>query len=278
MFGQYTDATKLSDYIATFKSSMITAIITNDIANIFGFTSILGTATKQANDLLIPWLTGITATKIDDLQSYKSVKALETARTSLISNLDSLNFIIKNINPNLGIGIDVQINNNVYTQANITGISDTNLYQEYGPSVAYIFNNSSVFNNGLDISSYDFSTSQPISTSTLTKLLPVFLTDQVLGISNLFKNANSVIFTDSVVSSLNTAFSAFMSTGKPTNPNLKLSPVPTRKNPITLQYNTNLGTPYGTFVETATATKNEVAILHATTNNNLGTTLNFYKP
>jgi hypothetical protein len=213
LFGEYGTNGDIADLSRGLKSAVITTLQSSSPTVLLGLSSTLGTANKKADDILLPFITDIVSKKLDSLTETKSITSLISARNKVIEVLDKLNFIIKytTITNTSQTPIDVKIENNVYTKAELTGFTVSNFTSQYSSLLGFFAQVSNVFNDtGLDkISITDF-TNPVVTPTVLTSLLKLLLNDQVNNIFSGF--TDKVIFNDDLMKQLNDKFKNFIKT------------------------------------------------------------------
>jgi hypothetical protein len=196
---------------------------------------------------------------INGMMDKESIKNLEKYRQSLVTTLDSLNFITE-------FESDGKIEEKTFTELPLNGFTNEAFYKEYKPIIEFIKDNHPKLTNKID-NSIDFN-STTIDTTTLKELLSIFLQGEKKNIVDLYKT-DSKNFTEKITTKIDNNLNKFIQT--PESVKFKYGKLPVYD--VNKKVDYTIGTPTETTDPDFVAALTKVMSIQ----NKIGDTLNYYK-
>ena len=210
MLGEYTSTTELNSRINELKTSMVSAILTEDVSEMFKFDNFLSPEKiERSNTILRPKLEELVVSKLDE--AVGSLNDVKSKRNLVIESLDKLNYLTKYVG-------DGQIKDQTYTQATLSGFTFSTLYDEYDIFVDFFDKNSDKFIKDLDTTiNFD---SLSVNVTILSDLLSVLLSEEndLTSITDIYKD--DILFSDNIKKRIERKVKRFIKTTKPEKINL----------------------------------------------------------
>ena len=210
MLGEYTSTTELNSRINELKTGMVSAILTEDVSEMFKFDNFLSPEKiERSNTILRPKLEELVVSKLDE--AVGSLNDVKSKRNLVIESLDKLNYLTKYVG-------DGQIKDQTYTQATLSGFTFSTLYDEYDIFVDFFDKNSDKFIKDLDTTiNFD---SLSVNVTILSDLLSVLLSEEndLTSITDIYKD--DLLFSDNIKKRIERKVKRFIKTTKPEKINL----------------------------------------------------------
>jgi hypothetical protein len=260
LLGEYTSSNDLSYYTRGFKVAMVSAIKLNNLTEIINLDRVIPTALHSNSEkLLQPYMVKFVENHINGMMDKESIKNLEKYRQSLVTTLDSLNFITE-------FESDGKIEEKTFTELPLNGFTNEAFYKEYKPIIEFIKDNHPKLTNKID-NSIDFN-STTIDTTTLKELLSIFLQGEKKNIVDLYKT-DSKNFTEKITTKIDNNLNKFIQT--PESVKFKYGKLPVYD--VNKKVDYTIGTPTETTDPDFVAALTKVMSIQ----NKIGDTLNYYK-
>ena len=260
IFGQYPSNKDLPTLVKGVRDVMEYSLNQTSITDfILDLYQISDSRYQLSEDTIKEWVKAETLTFIDEIVENKSYKDLESARNSMITIIDKLNFLVH-------YQYDAQISGDTYSKISLSGFTGSTFYNEYNKVVTYLNSNYSQFTSDMN---YNITSVTQFTTDEISDILsssvfvgkkddfvslyarePLFTADDIAYVSNMMDNFIKPV------------------TGKTFN----LGTNPTRTNTKEIEFITHSQQELtddvpGTIVNKLFIEKS-----------NLGSTLNYYKP
>ncbi len=210
MLGEYTSTTELTSRINELKTSMVSAILTEDVSTMLKFDNFLSPEKiERSNSILRPKLQDLVSSKLDG--AIGVLNDVKSKRNLVIESLDKLNYLTKYVG-------DGQIKDQTYTQATLSGFTFATLYDEYDIFIDYFDKNSDKFTKDLD-TTINFN-SLSVDVTILSELLSVLLSegDDLTSITDIYKD--DILFSDNIKNRIKRKLKRFIKVTKPEKINL----------------------------------------------------------
>ena len=215
---------------------------------------------ERSNKILRPKLQELIEDKLDDITTSSALNDIIKERNKVISVLDKLNYLTEYFT-------DGKVNDGNGTEATLEGFTSATLYEEYDECVKYFTKNSDKFVEKL-ATTIDFN-SLNVDTNTLNLFLSVLLYGKEKEIKEIYEE-DKVLFSTNVKTKIDKKIDDFFEETK--GKEIKKSKNVVRKNDDKLEFNILSTT------EITDQTQLDKLIKIHSSKNELGTTLNFYKP
>ena len=261
MLGEYTSTTELTSRINELKTSMVSAILTEDVSTMLKFDNFLSPEKiERSNSILRPKLQDLVSSKLDG--AIGVLNDVKSKRNLVIESLDKLNYLTKYVG-------DGQIKDQTYTQATLSGFTFATLYDEYDIFIDYFDKNSDKFTKDLD-TTINFN-SLSVDVTILSELLSVLLSegDDLTSITDIYKD--DILFSDNIKNRIERKLKRFIKVTKPEK--INLSRFKKLKGDGELKFIIS-----STADITDSAQKESLEKVHLDVVAKLGSTLNNYKP
>ena len=261
MFGEFDKVKSLDKYVIDLKSKIVASILTEDVSTLFRFDKFMSPEViERSNKILRPKLQELIEDKLDDITTSSALNDIIKERNKVISVLDKLNYLTEYFT-------DGKVNDGNGTEATLEGFTSATLYEEYDECVKYFTKNSDKFVEKL-ATTIDFN-SLNVDTNTLNLFLSVLLYGKEKEIKEIYEE-DKVLFSTNVKTKIDKKIDDFFEETK--GKEIKKSKNVVRKNDDKLEFNILSTT------EITDQTQLDKLIKIHSSKNELGTTLNFYKP